>query len=234
MKRVFTLILAVAALGTLAQDRGGKKEIAEEKSDIRSNVQILKRDMAEVEAMRAAQAEFDVQMTALNFDEMQSAKNAMLKLMDKEIDQARTRVGMDRAEMMRSIEEAERARKEAAETKVAKKPVAVADDRADARDDRADAKDDRSDFEKQKALILEMNRLFHEIRKIELTTKPQRHYEGSILKKADQFIQLMQNDIFETKREVKEDREEIIEDREEAAEDKKRRKGKRKQAIQRA
>lgn len=221
MKRIITVILAVTTLGAFAQDHGGKKDIKGEKADIKSNVSSMKRDVAEIEAMREAKAEYDVQMKAMNFDAMQAAKNGILKRMDKEIEQVRMRLNIDRAEMVSSMEEAQLARKEAARSKATKKPAAAADDRADARDDRADAKDDRSDYDKQMDLLIDMNRIFLEIRKIELTSKPQRHVEGSILNKTEEFIQLMQNDIFETRKEIREDRQEILEDRNEAVEEKK-------------
>ena len=209
MKRIFTLILAVAALNSFAQDHAGKGDITGENGGVRSNVSNLKRDMGEVEAMRRGKTEFEAQMNALNFEGMKSSKNALLKLMNKEIVQVRTRLGMDRQEMIESVEEAD-------ERKLPKKPLVNADDLSD-------AVDDSTDVREQKQLMFEMNRIFFEIRNIELTSKPQRHYEGSILKKADEFITLMQNDIFETKKEVQKERDEINEDRKEDLDDKKKR-----------
>ena len=123
--------------------------------------------------------------------------------------------------MIESIEEADEARKKADERKSRKKPLAKADGYAD-------AANDSSEFGVQKQLMIEMNRIFFEIRNIELTSKPQGHYEGSILKKADEFIALMQYDIFETMKEVQENRDKIIANRKENLDDKKKRNRKRK------
>ena len=214
-------MLALATLNSFGQDHVGKKDIAVEEGSVRSNVSNLKRDIAEIEAMRGQKTEFEAQMNALNFEGMRGSKNVLMKLMNEEIVQVRTRLGMDRQEMIESIEEAETARKEAAERKSRKKPLSK-------NDDRADAANDSSGFWVQKQLMIEMNRIFFEIRNIELTSKPQRYYEGSILKKADEFIALMQYDIFETKKEVQENREEIISDRKENLDDKEKRNRKRK------
>jgi hypothetical protein len=228
MKRIITLLLAVATLTTIAQEHSGKHEKDQDKRELRSNEGFLKRDIAEIETMRAAKAEFETAMNVMDVEQMKSAKNAMLKLMDKELEQARTRSGMDRAEMMRSVKEAEQAKREASKKKPMKKPGATADDVADAKDDKRDLQDDRSDLDLQVELMAQMNSIFMEIQKIEITSKPQRLGEGRVVTKADEFIALMQQEIFKTRDEIEEDKGELHEDREESREDRKRKSKKRK------
>lgn len=228
MKRIITLLLAVATLSTMAQENSGKREQDQDRKELRSNEGALKRDITEIDMMREAKTQFKNQMNAMDIEQMKSSKISLLKLMSQELEQARNRLGMDRAEMMRSVKEAEQAKKEASKKKPLKNPSATKDDVADARDDRSDLKDDRSDYDMQVELMSKMNSIFVEIKNIEVTSKPQRLNEGRVVTKADEFIALMQKDIFKTRDEIKEDKDELHEDQEESREDRKRNGRKRK------
>ena len=225
--------MALAGITVEAQAVRNAMEAKTNRKEVMIDEKTIERDKKEHVEFMGKLKGFEEAFKAKDEIRLQNLKNAILKDMQREVNQglnkmaaARREIGSSRSELESEKREVRRDRRE-----LRRDPDVgmdderdLARDRVNRRDDRRDLADDRRDAEKRMELHNRQKYILNIIRNYNFRFEGELS-EKTVVNKAllTEFARLMEQDIAESIKELNEDRREIREDRRERRDDRKER-----------
>lgn len=215
MNRVLILVALLTSNFAFAQVARDAAERASDKRQVKVDKATLDRDGAELTGFRELLNDFEEAFLAGDEQAASEAVNELRDAMEREVQQARIKVGADRAEKAGSKGEVRSENRDIRRDRLQGEPGAAAGDRRDRRDDRRDVNDDRRDLNQQRSRHEQMQFIAESCQRYIPFTLAN---SDAMLKLFEDFEKLLEDDLQESAEELGEDRRELHEDRRESRE----------------